>query len=72
MVGSALLHLHGFSMTDAHPQGCQYVHSGEDIAAAFDRWRSDCARFDANPAEFMQERRAAIRAYLDEEKRKQS
>ncbi len=74
MVDGALLHLHGFTMVEADEAAdrTNYTHTIEDIAAAYERWRTDCAKFDEDPVAFIAEKRRLVAEYLAREKRNES
>lgn len=74
MVDGALLHLHGFTMVEADEATgtTKYVHGIEDIAAGYERWRTDCAKFDEDPVAFIAEKRRLVAEYLAREKRDKS
>jgi hypothetical protein len=77
MVRTALQHLHGFDLTfDAaapdrmrHGPGEHHVHSPQHIADALDRWRADCAAYDADPRAFRERKRREALARLEREER---
>jgi hypothetical protein len=56
MTGNALLHLHGFDLAYTadglvgHGVSLDWLHSEEDIAAAFARWQAATAEYDRDPA----------------------
>jgi hypothetical protein len=56
MVRNALLHLHGFDQAYAedglvgHGASTDWLHSDEDIAAAFARWQTATTEYDEDPA----------------------
>lgn len=70
MVLSALQRLHGFDLvwTDVaktavrHGGSEAYVHSSSAISQAFLTWLDDCRSYDADPAAYVQRKRAAARA----------
>ncbi|MFJ1764846.1 hypothetical protein ACIOD2_31285 [Amycolatopsis sp. NPDC088138] len=56
MCRTALLHLHGFDQAwtgddlVGHGVSLDWLHSDEDIASAFTRWRTAAAEYDRDPA----------------------
>jgi hypothetical protein len=80
MVGTALQYLHGFDLTTessadrylAHGPPGRYIRSVSDITEERQRWRACCAKYDADPAEFVRlERERAQQIVADERARRQ-
>lgn len=77
MVDLGLLYLHGFGLHEnSDPSrstgegGEEYLHSDEDIASSFERWRGECMMYDTDRERYRREKRAAAEAYLEAERRK--
>ncbi len=77
MVDSALLHLHGFGLwVGANPsyvsarRSDDYLHSDEEVVNAYRRWQADCVKFDTDREGYLREKRAAVEAHLEQERRK--
>lgn len=74
MVLNGLQHLHGLGLKHdpmnpglvSHGRGPAYVQSDLDVVEALAHWQADCARFDANPVEYVKLARARANACSDE------
>lgn len=70
MVLNGLQHLHGFDLTYdekspnmvRHGPGHRYVHSEQDIASSLQRWRANCATYDADPEAYVALRKRLARS----------
>jgi hypothetical protein len=70
MVWSALQRLHGFDLVWTDPERTKvrhggsdaHVHTMPDIREAFATWRAACARYDADPAEYVRRVKEAARS----------
>ena len=77
MTFSGLEHLHGFDLRydperpgiAQHGRGAPYLHSQQDMAEAFARWRRDSARYDADPIGYLRKVRQQALAALEAEER---
>ncbi|MGW4524055.1 hypothetical protein [Amycolatopsis sp. NPDC004378] len=73
MTRNALLHLHGFDQayTDdgevGHGVSTDWLHSEEDIVAAFTRWQAATAEYDEDPAGYAARARQRALAQLRRE-----
>jgi hypothetical protein len=78
MVLGGLEHLHGFDLrydperpgVAQHGRGGPYMHSEQDIADALARWRLNCARYDADPVEYVRAARERARSMREAEQKK--
>jgi hypothetical protein len=73
MTMNGLQHLHGFSLRYnperpsllGYESDWPYLHSRQEIADGLDRWRQNCVRFNANPAEYIRAAREQAMAALE-------
>jgi hypothetical protein len=74
MTRDALLHLHGFDLVCfgdgkvGHGGGTDWLHSEEDIAAAFARWQTATAEYDRDPAGYRAKARKRALGQLRKER----
>jgi hypothetical protein len=76
MTMNGLQHLHGFNLKHDPGKkpdvvwrgaGGTYLHSDHETAESLTRWRMNCDRYDADPAEYVRQAREHARLALEAE-----